>query len=302
MKAHTLTRPLVIGATLMLAATTTAAAQGQRLFQWSGRVDQEIQLTMNGRNLTASNVGRRETGQGQLSVTSALPRENGEVTVQLQEGRGTVDVIQQPTAANGFVAIIRIRDQQPGAATYRIRATWQAYATGDIARPYGAARGAAGRDAAARDAAARDAAARDAAARDAAARDAAARDAAARDAAARDAAAGRGYGRGRGAQNRAGTNRLALSWSGDVDDNLAISLRPAGVTYRTLSGKNPRGIQSSLGVIPQNVVQLTVVQTEGRGTVVVVQQPTAQNSYTAVLRVSDPQPGYGHYRFDVNWR
>lgn len=93
-----------------------------------------------------------------------------------------------------------------------------------------------------------------------------------------------------------------MSWSGDVDDNLAITLRPAGVTYRTLSGKDPRGIQSSLGVIPQNAVQLTVVQNEGRGTVVVVQQPTAQNGYTAVLRVSDPQPGYGHYRFDVNWR
>lgn len=93
-----------------------------------------------------------------------------------------------------------------------------------------------------------------------------------------------------------------MSWSGDVDDNLAITLRPAGVTYRTLSGKDPRGIQSSLGVIPQNAVQLTVVQNEGRGTVVVVQQPTAQNGYTAVLRVSDPQSGYGHYRFDVNWR
>ena len=37
-------------------------------------------------------------------------------------------------------------------------------------------------------------------------------------------------------------------------------------------------------------------------TLVVIQQPTAENGYTAVLRVRDPKPGYGHYTFDVNWR
>ena len=35
--------------------------------------------------------------------------------------------------------------------------------------------------------------------------------------------------------------------------------------------------------------------------VTVVQQPTAANGYTAVIRIQDPQRGPGHYSFEVTW-
>jgi hypothetical protein len=40
----------------------------------------------------------------------------------------------------------------------------------------------------------------------------------------------------------------------------------------------------------------------GRGDVSVVQQPTARNGYTAIIRVNDPRPRYGRYVFDVSYR
>ena len=91
-------------------------------------------------------------------------------------------------------------------------------------------------------------------------------------------------------------------WSGDVDDNLEILLQPSGVSYRTLRGAAPRGVQSALSRMPRTDAELEINQTEGRGQVVVVQQPTAENGYTARIRVRDPQPGFGHYAFNVTWR
>jgi hypothetical protein len=45
--------------------------------------------------------------------------------------------------------------------------------------------------------------------------------------------------------------------------------------------------------------QVFVTQNQGRGTVTVVQQPSSYNGYTTVVRVRDPQGGYGFYDFDL---
>ncbi len=112
---------------------------------------------------------------------------------------------------------------------------------------------------------------------------------------------GRGSGRGRD-RDRDRDSRVALQWSGDVDGNLLITLRSGGISYKTVRGSDPRGIQSSFNGLPAGSGNIDVTQREGRGQVTVIQQPTRENGYTAVLRVLDPQPGYGHYSFDVTWR
>jgi hypothetical protein len=238
---------------LVVAMSSAAMAQTQ-LFSWSGRVDQEIQLTMSGRNVTVSQIGLREPGTGSSNVTASMPRENGQVTVTTGYGRGTVEVIQQPSAANGYTAIVRVRDPQPGQADYRVTAYWNGTAAGEVGPPYGR-----GRD--------------------------------------------RGNGRvGDIQRDDRMANRTVLHWSGEIDDNVLITLQPSGVTYRTLAGKQPGGIVSTFSGIPQNATQLRVNQTEGRGNVVVLRQPTAANNYSAVIRVTDPQRGSSHYTFDVTWR
>ena len=47
---------------------------------------------------------------------------------------------------------------------------------------------------------------------------------------------------------------------------------------------------------------MTVVQNQGRGSVSVIQQPASWNGYTTVIRVKDPQGGYGFYDFNLIWQ
>ena len=54
--------------------------------------------------------------------------------------------------------------------------------------------------------------------------------------------------------------------------------------------------------MPWPAAQLEINQIEGRGEASVIQQPTAENGFTAKVRVRDPQPGFGHYAFMVMWR
>lgn len=243
--ATTRTWNLAAGAMLLALSAGVASparAQQRELFTWNGRVDQEIQLTMSGRRLNASNVGPSEPGTRRTNVVAALPRTDGQVSVQLLNGRGTVDVIQQPTAQNGYTTTIRIRDPQGGAGDYRLNAYWQPVAAGEVGPPFGRARAMARR------------------------------------------------------------GRTALQWSGDVDDNLVLVLRPAGLSYRAVRGRQPMNIQSSFNGLPRNAAMIDVEQVDGRGSVSVVQQPSPDNGYTAMIRVVDPQSGYGHYSFDVRWR
>jgi hypothetical protein len=99
--------------------------------------------------------------------------------------------------------------------------------------------------------------------------------------------------------------RNALHWSGDVADAIEIRVQGDHRDYRLLGNQTGRsqttGDLSGPG-IPRDAVQLNVVLHEGRGRVVVAQQPTAENNYTALIRIIDPQPGAARYDFDVMWR
>lgn len=100
------------------------AGAGQ-LFQWTGRVDREVRLELRDRRLS---VQRGDRGEGPFypgRVARELPRTAGSITVRLLDGRGDVDVIQQPGAYNDYTAVVRLRDPSGGADTYRIAAYWQ---------------------------------------------------------------------------------------------------------------------------------------------------------------------------------
>jgi hypothetical protein len=95
-----------------------------------------------------------------------------------------------------------------------------------------------------------------------------------------------------------------LHWSGRVDDALEIRVQGDQIRYRNLSGKGTRDVDADFAGhgLPRENVELRVLEREGRGSVRVVQQPSARNNYTAVIRVYDPRPSFGYYNFDVTWR
>ena len=103
----------------------------QELFEWAGRVDREIRIEA-GRNAAhIINMGSNERNNGgRIRSFVSMPRQEGTVTVQVLEGRGKVDVIEQPSASNGYRTVIRLRDPDGGSARYRIAA----YFTPDYGR------------------------------------------------------------------------------------------------------------------------------------------------------------------------
>ena len=97
----------------------------QELFEWSGRVDKEIRIQMSGSRASVIQIGNNERGTGRARAMAAMPRGDGNVTVQVLEGRGRVDIVQQPTRATATPQIVRVRDPDSGQGTYRIAAYWQ---------------------------------------------------------------------------------------------------------------------------------------------------------------------------------
>jgi hypothetical protein len=92
-----------------------------------------------------------------------------------------------------------------------------------------------------------------------------------------------------------------LHWTGDVDKTVVIRWRGDRTMLQTTAGDAPRNVRSDVGGVglPDRDVTLRVIQRAGRGSVVIEQQPSSGNNYTAVIRVNDADSGYGHYDFDV---
>lgn len=98
---------------------------GRTLFTWAGAVDREVILSLDGNQLLVR--GERGVPASRTSQTrvGAVPRADGHVQVRQHDGRGDVRVIQQPSARNNFITLIRIRDDRGGLDRYRISATWE---------------------------------------------------------------------------------------------------------------------------------------------------------------------------------
>ncbi len=92
-----------------------------------------------------------------------------------------------------------------------------------------------------------------------------------------------------------------LHWTGDVDHTVVIRWRGDRAMLQNTEGDIARNVRADVGGagLPARDVNLRVIQRQGRGNIIIEQQPSSGNNYTAVIRVNDPQGGYGHYDFDV---
>jgi hypothetical protein len=116
-------KPTLFSLALVVGVTPALTAQEQ-LFQWTGRVDGETRIMMRGDDVWTQDVRGRGNRRGGARVSRALPSQAGQVRVQLLDGRGSADVIQQPSARNGYTAVIRVRDDGRRADRHRVAAYW----------------------------------------------------------------------------------------------------------------------------------------------------------------------------------
>lgn len=95
------------------------------LFHWEGRVDKGVDVTIRGDLHTLSDMGGQGTRERVARFESALPRESVEIYVEKLEGRGDVDLLQAPSSANDYTAIVRIEDDKGGADDYEFELRWR---------------------------------------------------------------------------------------------------------------------------------------------------------------------------------
>jgi len=93
---------------------------------WRGTVDDRVQLVIRGRSLDVRTVTGAPQTDGTATFTSALPAGDVEVDVTKTSGRGSVRVLQQPSRANDYTAVIEIFDESGGAREYRLDIFWMA--------------------------------------------------------------------------------------------------------------------------------------------------------------------------------
>jgi hypothetical protein len=240
----------LVAAAIVVAAPVALSAQEQALGTFNGRVDKEVRITLRGGEVSSNTLSGQEL-RSRYRLSSPLPQQEGTVRVAVNAGRGDVSVIQQPTAANGYTAVVRIFDRSGGADVYRLATYFTPTMDTRVGR-------------------------------------------------------GRGYGRGRGMN--ANANLPALHWSGDVDGVVELTWRGGAVQTRALSGRQPRAVaatntgDATAAMNGSAGGQTLLTSRQGRGQVEIVQQPSAANRYTTRIRITDPEPGYGHYDFNVVWR
>ncbi len=91
---------------------------------WSGRVDGAIELEVRGNSVRERHLSGQPPYDVRANSGWSLPRRDVTVRVARLRGRGRVEVIAQPTARNGYVALIRINDSERGADDYEIEISW----------------------------------------------------------------------------------------------------------------------------------------------------------------------------------
>lgn len=92
---------------------------------WYGLVDSKVHLVIKGTTLEQRTIQGQTAAAGSYSFTAPLPQADTVVRVIKLEGRGkVVTVVQQPSAANNYEAIVEIIDDGGGAREYLIEVAW----------------------------------------------------------------------------------------------------------------------------------------------------------------------------------
>jgi hypothetical protein len=105
---------------------------------------------------------------------------------------------------------------------------------------------------------------------------------------------GRGYGYG--------GRREVYEWAGIVDREIQIQLRGNRAYVQAMGAGEERNNRGRvINGLPLQTGNLVVQRLEGRGDVLVMEQPTSRNNYTAKLRIRDPRGGAARYRIVAYW-
>ncbi|MCI0665769.1 MAG: hypothetical protein L0220_32330, partial [Acidobacteria bacterium] len=97
-------------------------------------------------------------------------------------------------------------------------------------------------------------------------------------------------------------NLESVSWRGRVDGESVIKFRGDQSFDERLSGRGVSGAGFQFSSpLPSQPVNVSLVNTEGRGEILLIDQPNRDNDYTASVRIRDNRGGSGNYAFTLTW-
>jgi hypothetical protein len=111
-----------------------------------------------------------------------------------------------------------------------------------------------------------------------------------------------GGGGGGGRDDDGGRTTGRVRWRGNVDAEVNLVIRDNNIEVRTLGGSEyGAGTYNFTSPLPRRRVNVNATRIRGRGTVAVIQQPSRDNNFTAVVQILDPSGGAREYEIDVSW-
>jgi hypothetical protein len=114
---------------------------------------------------------------------------------------------------------------------------------------------------------------------------------------------GSGAGNNNGGNNNPPPASGRAFWRGFVDKEVQLILRNRNLETRTISGAAYDNVNFSFTAsIPTRNVSIDVLKKRGRGEVRVLQQPSRDNDYTAVVQILDEGSGAREYELEISWR
>ena len=112
-----------------------------------------------------------------------------------------------------------------------------------------------------------------------------------------------GGGFGGGNNNGGGQQRNGRAyWRGIVDKQVQLVIRNRNIETQTIEGRAySAGKFSFTASLPTRNVSVDVDKKSGRGDVSVIQQPSRDNDYTAIIQINDNDSGAKEYQLEINW-
>ena len=217
----------------ILLFTCALFAQNRPQFVWQGLVDGIVILHLRDKRLDTKVQEGSPVERQQFQFHDRLPDSRQDARLQVQEGRGLVHIVEQPSLDNHYTLAVAIEDRQPGSSFYSIALSWDP-STAVLEHP--------------------------------------------------------------------GRNDK-LAWSGRVDRQATISCRAKTCVAATLDGAGAVAAEQFKfsRALPARDVEVRLEQSEGRGEIRLVEQPSERNQYTARVLIRDPQSGSGEYSFALIW-
>ncbi len=92
---------------------------------WSGIIDGIGEIIFSGSSSSVKHVNGNPPKEVRASFSAPLPRSPVNLTIISANGRGTIQIIQQPSSANGYTTIVRIDDSSKGGdSRYEFTLKW----------------------------------------------------------------------------------------------------------------------------------------------------------------------------------